>query len=84
MKRYVKKLMPVTAVQWFKDGDHPKVVSYYKIAGFFVRKHYGIPTLEGMMEVKPGDWIVGPGADGEYWPVKDNIFRNTYEEYTDE
>lgn len=31
------------------------------------------------MEVCPGDWIVGPGAEGEFWPVKASIFAKTYE-----
>jgi hypothetical protein len=81
VKLYVKRPMPVEAVQWFKEGDHPKVwVSYLDKDTY----HGFIETPEGLMKVVIGSWIVGPGYAGEYWSVKDDIFRNTYEEYTDE
>lgn len=80
---YKKKPLPVTAVQWFKDGDHPLVIGYdrhWLIAGpEETPVNFGIHTAEGHMEVKPGVWIVGPGYSGEYWPVQDDIFRATYE-----
>lgn len=38
-----------------------------------------IPTLEGLMRAYPGDWVVR-GVKGEFYPVKDEIFRLTYEE----
>ena len=38
-----------------------------------------IPTLEGRMIAKAGDWIIR-GISGEYYPCKDYIFKNTYEE----
>ena len=38
-----------------------------------------IPTLEGVMVAKESDWIV-KGVQGELYPVKDEIFRKTYEE----
>ena len=37
-----------------------------------------IPTLEGVMQAKPGDWII-KGVQGEFYPIKDLIFRETYE-----
>ena len=37
-----------------------------------------IKTLEGKMAVNVGDWIV-TGIKGERYPVKDEIFRATYE-----
>jgi hypothetical protein len=37
-----------------------------------------IPTLEGVMEAWSTDWIVR-GVKGEFYPVKDDIFRETYE-----
>ncbi len=42
-------------------------------AGGFV-----IRTLEGDMRVNPGDWVVR-GVQGEYYPVKPDIFSATYE-----
>lgn len=37
-----------------------------------------IATLEGVMQAKPGDWIIR-GVQGEFYPCKDEIFRATYE-----
>lgn len=37
-----------------------------------------IQTLEGVMEAFDGDWIIKDVA-GEFYPVKDKIFRATYE-----
>ena len=34
-----------------------------------------IETLEGLMEAKPGDWII----KGEFYPCKPDIFEATYE-----
>lgn len=38
-----------------------------------------IPTLEGDMTAKIGDWVV-KGVQGEFYPVKDDIFTATYDE----
>lgn len=37
-----------------------------------------IKTLEGDMDVTPGDWIIR-GVEGEIYPCKPSIFRATYE-----
>lgn len=37
-----------------------------------------IPTLEGNMLARPGDWIIR-GVKGEYYPCKPDIFAATYE-----
>lgn len=37
-----------------------------------------IDTLEGMMTASLGDWIVR-GVQGEHYPVKPDIFEETYE-----
>jgi Dephospho-CoA kinase len=36
-----------------------------------------IPTLEGVMTARHGDWIA-KGPKGEYWAIKPDIFRATY------
>jgi len=38
-----------------------------------------IPTLEGDMSAKSGDWII-KGIAGEFYPCKNDIFVQTYEE----
>lgn len=37
-----------------------------------------IHTLEGAHDVVDGAWIAR-GIKGEFWPIKDDIFRATYE-----
>lgn len=37
-----------------------------------------IATLEGIMQAKPGDWIIR-GVQGEFYPCKPDIFEATYE-----
>lgn len=41
-----------------------------------------IATLEGEMQAKPGDYII-KGVQGEFYPIKEAIFRETYEEVSD-
>lgn len=38
-----------------------------------------IATLEGIMQAKPGDWIIR-GLQGEFYPCKPDIFTTSYEE----
>jgi hypothetical protein len=86
--KYRKKPVVVEASRWFKMGDDPGVVQYNKGAdllrecehcGERMAEHGWIKTLEGGHIVCPGDWIV-TGIEKERYPVKNGIFRNTYEE----
>lgn len=64
----------VEASQWHHHGDHPAVREHP------VNPEWGrIDTREGRLTVKPGAWIVGPGADGGFLPVGDAEFRATHE-----
>lgn len=38
-----------------------------------------IPTLEGVMRARPGDFVIR-GVQGEFYPCKPDIFEATYEE----
>ena len=40
-----------------------------------------IQTLEGVMTANVGDWII-KGIKGEFYPVKNEIFEQTYEKVT--
>lgn len=40
--------------------------------------HGWVDTLEGGHIVCPGDWII-TGVKGEHYPIKDEIFKMTYE-----
>lgn len=78
--RYRKKPVVIEAVQWWKLGDHPRVVrsrwSGDSTVGW-------IETLEGGLFVIPGDWIITEVA-GEVYPCRADIFERTYEPVTDE
>jgi hypothetical protein len=81
---YRKKPVIVGASQWFKHGDHPKVVPLppeHPIDRHAIAPNeYGwIETLEGGHVVSPGDWIIR-GVKGEHYPCKPDIFAETYEE----
>jgi hypothetical protein len=92
--KYRKKPVVIEAVQWFKDGDHPKVFadakghtglrvadswqSYMKELGYPHGVDYVIDTLEGRMLVSSGDWII-KGVKGEFYPCKPDIFLMTYD-----
>lgn len=55
-----------------QDG---RLCELHKIGG----RIYGIiHTLEGVMEVSPGDWVI-TGVRGERYPCKPDIFAATYE-----
>jgi hypothetical protein len=41
-------------------------------------EHLSIQTLEGVMLVSPGDWIIR-GVKGEIYPCKPDIFAMTYD-----
>lgn len=89
IKRYRKKPVEVEAIQW--DGSYQ---NYKEIKKCFPDlKDYElvynpenndiwewrIETLEGNYIVSPSDYIV-KGIKGEYYPVKPDIFEETYEE----
>ena len=40
-------------------------------------KNLSIDTLEGVMTVSPGDWIIR-GSAGEFYPCKPGIFEQSY------
>lgn len=76
--KFRKKPIEVEAIQW--TGKNPLEV------GEFMGKHCErtrdnyivIETLEGCMYAKKKDWII-KGINGEFYPVKPDIFEKTYE-----
>ena len=77
--KYRKKPVIIEAVQWKGDNFEelkafvPKGHRYNKI-----HKPTGIITLEGIMTISEGDWII-KGVKGEFYPCKPDIFESTYE-----
>lgn len=76
--KYRKKPVIVDAIKW--DGrDLLELVGF---AGEAVRVFKGsihIETLEGLMRINPGDYLIR-GVKGELYPCKPDIFEKTYEE----
>ncbi len=86
-KKYRKKLIVVSAMQWLGDYDESSYclddyVANHQI-GFYTRGndvyYLEIRTLEGVTTADIGDWII-IGVNGELYPCKDDIFKKTYEE----
>ncbi|MFS7411438.1 hypothetical protein AB6889_02275 [Carnobacterium maltaromaticum] len=48
------------------------------VDAYQTKKSIEIETLEGMMHAEPGDWII-TGIKGEQYPVREDIFYETYE-----
>jgi len=82
-RRFRKKPVIIEATQWFSLEDLPDIVHPYKKEGICkncggeLKYHGWVETLEGGHIVCPGDWIVR-GVKGEYYPVKPEIFEETY------
>ena len=76
--KFRKKPVVVEAFRWGTD----EVPQWWKDKkGITLGVQYGsafIPTLEGEMEAKVGDWII-KGVMGEIYPCKPDIFELTYE-----
>jgi len=80
---YCKKPIRVEARQLLADDDGRNGRSLAAWCGGTVVGPYDeplvfVPTLEGELRARAGDWIV-KGPHGEFWPVKGAIFAETYE-----
>lgn len=82
--KYRKKPVVVEAMQ-FTDANKNEVLSwargiqYTVYAGFYnAEPVIRIPTLEGEMTARFGDYII-KGVSGEIYPCKPDIFKKTYD-----
>jgi hypothetical protein len=74
--KFRKKPVVIEAEQFFHSQDpdtYPVDVEWSGELGAYV-----IPTLEGQMIIKDGDWII-TGVIGEKYLCKPDIFEATYE-----
>jgi hypothetical protein len=83
MTKYRKKPVVIEAVQWFEGDQVEGVQDLAMLSEMYFSKsaadgRYVVKTLEGMMQVSPGDWII-TGVKGEKYPCKPDIFELTYE-----
>ena len=85
--KYRKKPIVVEAIQ-FTGNNFKEILEF--IGGIDERNKTNIhrdcifiKTLEGDMKASPSDWII-KGIKGEFYPIKDDIFKETYEKVEDE
>ena len=83
-KKYVKKPIPIEAVQW-RGANLADISNFCNKARFkyFDDSPYvvlSIETLEGTMIAQMGDYII-KGIHGEFYPCAKDIFEESYEEY---
>jgi hypothetical protein len=77
--KFRKKPVVIEAEQFHSTGkplpfrDRGPVVMFDGDEG-----RYYVQTLEGPLTVSDGDWIIC-GVKGEFYPVKPDIFEQTYE-----
>ena len=68
--RFRKKPVIIDAEKWQGPDTDLRVITDH--GGSY------IPTLEGLMFITEGDWII-KGVKGELYPCKPDIFEMTYE-----
>lgn len=79
MPKFRKKPVEIEAWQyWFENLDSaPEWVQKAHDGTDSFRKLV-IPTLEGIMCARKGDWVI-KGVNGEVYPCRSDIFEKTYE-----
>ena len=89
MSKFRKK--PVVIDAWCFDGSFesvapvmsdPRVILVDRATDAGLSNQIDIHTLEGTMTADTGDWIVR-GIKGEIYPVKPDVFAETYEPVED-
>lgn len=83
-KFYTKLPIPVPALQWTGENIDD-IMNFMKWRNASHDKHTGliIHTLEGNHKATIGDYII-KGVSGEFYPCKENIFKQTYVEVPDQ
>lgn len=78
--KYRKKPVVVEAIKYNgKNMDEVQLkLGIPELQQEFTSDNIIIPTLEGDMTAKPGDFII-KGINGEFYPCKPDIFEATYE-----
>ena len=80
INKYRKKPVIVEAVIWTGNNiDEVKELAKSAVENIiFVDNNLYIETLEGNMHVSVGDYVI-KGIEGEFYPCKPDIFKETYE-----
>ena len=83
MTKYRKKSVVIEAMEFTNETKDQvyNFVTCNKSASFCGGTSHPtlkIQTLEGVMTANVGDWII-KGVQGEFYPIKPDIFEETYE-----
>lgn len=81
MAKFRKKSVIIEAEQWFPGVKIDGVIGNPSNNPMLYGQYF-VETLEGMMRVRPGDWVI-TGVQGEKYPCKPDIFEATYEPVED-
>ena len=79
MPKFRKKPVVIEAI--FNDGTDEffeELEEFCPVAIVRANRVVSVPTLEGIVDGRVGWWIV-KGVMGECWPVRDDVFQQTYE-----
>jgi hypothetical protein len=81
MPRFRKKPVVIEAVQF--TGNFEEIERFVGGDAEFRSGELVVATLEGPLRARAGDWII-KGVKGEFYPVRDEIFAETYESLENE
>ena len=83
MKKYIKKPIPVSALQWTGENYEEIKTFCTDVNGvekcFKSDKTLWIETREGQLKAVVGDYVMC-GIEGEFYPCAESIFNKTYDE----
>lgn len=84
--KFRKKPVVIEAELWNGPATAPRILEFTDFTAaielFEGRQVVTISTLGGATRAELGDWII-KGVKGEFYPVKGDIFRETYEDAED-
>ena len=77
--KYRKKPVVIEAIQWTGNNlDEMRAFVTEEFRDNRIHQPLGIKTLEGVMTVSEGDYVI-KGVKGEFYPCKPDIFEISYE-----
>jgi hypothetical protein len=80
--KYRKLPVTIEAIQYRGDENYEEICEF--VGTDLVMEYVDseqiiiVPTLEGELRADKGDWII-KGVQGEFYPCKPDIFKETYE-----
>lgn len=81
-RRFRRRPTAVQAMQYDGTMDTQRTIVNWangKVSGWFDGIYVlRVVTLHGEVTCKPGDWVVRSVTRGDFWPVDEQTFRDTY------